>query len=369
MHVDVSERDLARELEPHHHHAGDPEEDDLARRRQEVGRIEGAQLRRVVGPAERREGPQRRGEPGVEDVLVLARRGVAVGTTLGLRLGDDDLAAFVAVPDRQPVSPPQLARDAPRPDVAHPVEIDALPLLGDDPHLVALDDLDRRLRELVHAAEPLQGDQRLDALAGAVREGHRVRVLPLAADPALIAQGGDDRLPGIGDAETGEALARVFGHAPVLADDGDLVEAVAAAHLEVVDVGARSDLEGAGAELGVDVVVGDDRQPATDDRQDRVLADEARVAFVIGVHRDGGVGEHRLGAHGRDGDHLVGSLDRVFDLVERVGDLAVLDLEVGDRRPRAGVPVDHVVVAVDVALLVQRHEHPVQRRARIARRA
>ena len=35
----------------------------------------------------------------------------------------------------------------------------------------------------------------------------------------------------------------------------------------------------------------------------------------------------------------------------------LLDLEVGDRRPRARIPVDHVAVAVDVALLVQRDEH------------
>ena len=43
-----------------HHHAGHPEEDDVARRGEHVGRVEGAQLRRLLGPAERGERPQRR---------------------------------------------------------------------------------------------------------------------------------------------------------------------------------------------------------------------------------------------------------------------------------------------------------------------
>ena len=49
--------------------------------------------------------------------------------------------------------------------------------------------------------------------------------------------------------------------------------------------------------------------------------------------------------------------ERVVDVVERVGHLALLDLEVGDRRTAARVPVDHVAVAVDVALLEERDEH------------
>ena len=70
MHVDVRERDLAREAQAHHHHPRDPEEEDVARCDQHVGRVEGAQLGRVAGPAKRRERPQRRGEPRVEHVGV-----------------------------------------------------------------------------------------------------------------------------------------------------------------------------------------------------------------------------------------------------------------------------------------------------------
>ena len=120
---------------------------------------------------------------------------------------------------------------------------------------------------------------------------------------------------------------------------------------------AGRDLERAGAELGVDVLVGDDRQQPADERQDRRLADQARVALVAGVHRDGRVGQHRLGADRRHRDRARARLERVVDRVERVLDPALLDLEVGDRGAQARIPVDHVVVAVDEALLVQVDEH------------
>ncbi len=155
----------------------------------------------------------------------------------------------------------------------------------------------------------------------------------------------------------GVALARGRGHQAVLADHADALEAVLVADLEVVGVVAGRDLQRAGAEVGLDVVVGDDRQAPPDERQDELLADERRVALVVGVHRDGGVGEQRLRAHGRDDDLALAGGQRVGDRVHRVDDpLAILDLEVGDRRAQARVPVDEVVVAVDEPLLVELDE-------------
>ena len=179
---------------------------------------------------------------------------------------------------------------------------------------------------------------------------------------------GDDALLRLGDRQAGVALAGGGRHEPVLADDADLLQAVAAADLEVVGVVARGDLQRAGAEVGLDVRVGDDRQAAADERQHGLLADELRVALVVGMHRDGGVGEHRLRAHRRDHELALAGGQRVGDRVQRVDDaLALLDLEVGDRRAQPRIPVDHVVVAVDQALLVELDEdlqHGLRRSAR-----
>jgi hypothetical protein len=165
-----------------------------------------------------------------------------------------------------------------------------------------------------------------------VAVGDLVRVGLAVADAPLRLERGDDLLARLEHGEAGELGACLRGHAPVLADDAHLVEVVAAADLEVVGVVTRSDLQTAGAELGLDVLVGDDRQVAADEREHRGLADQVRVTLVLGVHGDRGIGEHRLRAHGGDDDLAAAVFQRVGDVVEGVGDLAVLDLEVGDRR-------------------------------------
>ena len=78
--------------------------------------------------------------------------------------------------------------------------------------------------------------------------------------------------------------------------------------LEVVRIVPRGDLERASPELRVHAIVGDHRQAPADERQNAVPADQIAEATVLGVHRNGGVGEHRLGANGGDRDHLIGAL-------------------------------------------------------------
>ena len=97
-------------------------------------------------------------------------------------------------------------------------------------------------------------------------------------------------------------------HPPVRADDHRLGEPVRAADLEVDRVVARRDLERAGAELGLDALVGDDRDGALDERHDGLLAHELPVALVVGMHRNADVPEDRRGPHGRDRDRA-GSID------------------------------------------------------------
>ena len=118
MDVDVAERDLAAEVQAHHHHPRDPEEDDVEAGDEHVGRIEALELRRLVRPAERRERPQRRGEPGVEHVLVARER---LGEPRGIaceRLAPRPRSARRArrrrrAPRRRP--PPRSPRHRPRP--------------------------------------------------------------------------------------------------------------------------------------------------------------------------------------------------------------------------------------------------------------
>ncbi len=268
-------------------------------------------------------------------------------------------------PDRDLVTPPQLAGDAPGADVLHPVHVDARVVLGPEANLAGPHHVDGGLGQLLHPHEPLERDQRLDPLARALRERHLVRVGLGAGDQALLAQLGHDRLAGLLDGHPAEALRRLVGDARILTDHADLRQSVAAADLEVVGVVPGGDLQRAGAEFGLDVVVGDDLQLAADQRQDRLLPHQPTVPLVVRVHGDRHVGQHRLGPHGGHRDRARAGGQRVVDVVQGVGDLAVLDLEVGDRGALARVPIDHVPVAIDVALLVKLDEHLLDR-ARVA---
>ena len=69
---DISKCLLPHELHARHHHARDPQEDDVARSDEHRGWIESFQVLRVVGPTERRNGPERSREPSVEHVRVLS---------------------------------------------------------------------------------------------------------------------------------------------------------------------------------------------------------------------------------------------------------------------------------------------------------
>ena len=67
----VAEGHLFGVLDAREDHAGDPEEDDVVPAGEHVRRVEVVEVGRLFGITEGREGPERRGEPGVEHVFVL----------------------------------------------------------------------------------------------------------------------------------------------------------------------------------------------------------------------------------------------------------------------------------------------------------
>jgi hypothetical protein len=68
--IDGVEGDLVHDGELHHHHPGDPEEDDVEAGDEDGGREVFPERLGLLGPAQRADGPEAGGEPGVEDVGV-----------------------------------------------------------------------------------------------------------------------------------------------------------------------------------------------------------------------------------------------------------------------------------------------------------
>ena len=360
--VDVLERHLAGEVQAQHHHPGDPEEDDVEAGDQDRGRVEARQLGGPLGPAQGRERPQARGEPGVEHVLVATQRHVVAvvrrgrGHGLGLARLDEDLPVG-AVPGRDLMAPPELARDAPGLDVAHPFEIGVLPQPRHEARAPVLDRRDRGLGQGLGVAIPLVGEIGLERRARAIAVRDAVAVL---LDPLQQAQGlerGHDLAARLEPVEPAECLRGVGVDPAQLVQDRDRLQRMAPPDLEIVEIVGGRDLDGSRPLLWVGIAVGHDRDPPADQRQQHVAAVQVAKALVLRMHGDGGVAQHGLGPGGGDRDELaVRSLDRVAQMPEMAVDLGRLDLEVGDGRLQLDVPVDQPLVAIDQAGLVERHE-------------
>jgi hypothetical protein len=203
--------------------------------------------------------------------------------------------------------------------------------------------------------EPLGGEARLDDGLGAVAAADGVGVIFGGDEEALGFEIGEDALAGLVAFEA-RVGAAAFVDVRRVIHDVDGGEMVALADGEVVGVVSGRDFHGAGAELGVGVVVEDDGNLAADERQAERFAVEGGVARVVRIHSDGSVAEHGLGARGGDDDGAGVVAEWVADFPELAVMLFVNDLEVGDGGLAVGAPVDDVGAAIDEALLVEADE-------------
>ena len=157
--VDPVEWDLSHVLEAQHDHAGHPEEQNVVARLEDASRVVALEVRRLVGPPERAERPEPGREPRVEHVGVLidvvAAAARAARRIRRVLVRDDHVVAVAAVPRRDGVAPPDLARDRPVADVLHPVEVDLLLVLRNDGDAAVAHRGDRRWRQPVHPHPPL----------------------------------------------------------------------------------------------------------------------------------------------------------------------------------------------------------------------
>ena len=178
-------------LQAHHHHPRDPEEDDVEAGDQHVGRVVALELRRRFGPAQGRERPERRGEPGVEHVAIARERDRACRNAWA---PPPRASASVSSTKTSPSGPYQagiwwphqiwremhqgwMLRIHSKKVFSH--------ILRDEDGAPALDRLDRRLRQRLGVDIPLIGEPGLDHRARAVAMRHHQRMRLDLVDEAL----------------------------------------------------------------------------------------------------------------------------------------------------------------------------------------
>ncbi len=191
---------------------------------------------------------------------------------------------------------------------------------------------------------------------------HHVAGLLDAAQEAQRLKGLDHLLARREPVQAAIFRRRAVVHAGEIVEDVDHRQVVALADHEVVEVVGGRDLNRAGALFRVGVIVGDDRHRPIDDGQAHGAADHGFVALVGGMHGDGGVAQHGFGAGGGDHDLAGAVLQRIGEVPVVAVDLALLDLQVGDRRLEVRIPVHQPLVTVDELFLVKRHKDLANRR-------
>ena len=270
-------------------------------------------------------------------------------------LGNDGLGALrgITIPDGDAVAPPDLTGNAPVPDILHPVHVHFRPLLGVECDLAFFDGFDRGFRERPHFYEPLARKVRLDDRVATVTvpDGMHVRLDFL--EELAFPQGLDD---GLSRLETVHPLiiSRIFIELGVRMHDVDELKVVALAHVKVVGVMRRGDLDGAGPEFRIDELVADDCDLPVYQRKDERLADQILVTFILFIDGNGGIAEHGLRTCCCHGERSVGIIfKRITDIIEIALHLMMFSLLVGERGVAARAPVDDVFAAVDQALLVK----------------
>ncbi len=357
--VHLVERHVAHELDAHHDHARDPEENDVESGDEHISGIEVLERVRLLWPAERAEWPQGRGEPGIENVLVLSqgdifREAMMFADSL-LRVADVDIA-LVVIPGRDAVPPPELPADTPVLDVVHPVEVGLRPVLGNEANPAGLDGLDRGFRERLDLHVPLIGEVRLDNRVRAIAARNLDRViLDLVQQPQRL-EFGDDLVACDEAVESAVGLGYLVVERRVVGQDVVHRQVMALADFVVIEIVRRRYLDAAGAELGLDVVVGNNRDLSADDGEFDFLAHEVTVALVVGVHGDGAVAQHGFGAGRRDDKMAVAVSQRIAEMPEFAGFVLRQHLEVGQCRVQDRIPIHEALAPVDQSFLVQGDE-------------
>ena len=249
--------------------------------------------------------------------------------------------------------PPQLAADAPVLNVAHPGEIGVFPGLRHELDAAAAHGLNRRAGQSLRIDVPLPGQEGFDNDPAAIPARNLQTVIVDTLKQTALAHVLNHlvaRCKAI-QAPIGLGGLRVDGRVGI--ENVDQRQAVALADRVVVEIVRRGDLDAAGAEFGIDAVVGDDRDQAIAQGQGDLLADPMPVARVVGVHRHRAVPEQGFRARGGHAQMSAALGQRVAKTPQAPRFFFRDHFQIGDRRVQLRVPVHQALAAVNQPLAIQ----------------
>ena len=151
------------------------------------------------------------------------------------------MAAFIAVESRDPVPPPELARDTPVADVVHPLKVGLFPVLRNKADLSIFDNFYRFVRERFDLYEPLFGEVGFDYGVAPVTVANRVYMFIGLFKEAKFVKILNNFLPGLVPAQS-LIYAAVFINYGVFVHYYYLFKVVPLPHFKVIGIVSGSDL-------------------------------------------------------------------------------------------------------------------------------
>ena len=250
------------------------------------------------------------------------------------------------------MTPPQLTGDTPVVYILHPAGIGLGEALRNKLDLALVDDTDCILCERCHLDEPLCGGNRLDNRTAAVAGADIVLVILDLNQGSCCIQICDDLLAAFHTVKT-LVLAAVFIDGGIVVEYQNLLQIMALTHLEVVRVMARRNLNAAGTELHLNVLVCEDRDLTVHQRQNRLLADQMGIALIVRVDGYTGIAHIGLRTGGCDNQGFIRARNRIADVPQLAVLLLVLNLGIRQRRDAVRAPVDDTAALIDQPLVVK----------------
>ena len=274
---------VLHEFHAHDQHAGHPEEDDIVTGHQYAGGIELFQDIRFFRPAHDGERPQGRTEPGIQGIFILMHVTAALRAFVQVSTGRDFRAAVITVPDRDAVSPPDLAADAPVVHVFHPAQIILGKTFRHELGTPILYAIGGSFQQRLHLYEPLGGNQGFNGFTAALAMSHGVRAVFNLHQQSQLVQVFYDILTAF-IALLSFIGSGLFGHDAVFIDDNDGFQVLPQTHLIVVGVMGRGNLNGAGTEFRINIVIGNNGDLPVHNRQQDLFPYQLAIPLVLRIY-------------------------------------------------------------------------------------
>ena len=136
-------------------------------------------------------------------------------------------------------------------------------------------------------------------------------------------------------------------------------QVMAQTDLEVVRVMRGGNLNDTGAEVYLDIIVGDNGYLAVNYGQDKRLADDILISLIVGIDRNGGIAEQGFGSCCGELKIAASVLKGIAQMPEVTRLILIFNLCVGDGGQAVGAPVDYSLAPVDKSLFIEIAENLV----------